>query len=640
MKFFKSREKEVTNRTNALKTRAESSPSESKSTPVPTVTPATTTKKAIASPDTETGTVKRSYDLDTLIKKITSISADYNQVRTQLQNQLFNELDEQQQTKQTVQQTIVKTNQQMAATSKTITKLKQLDSDELEAQLAAKQKAIANLTRSQPLFTDNLTALADKLKVISDRQAGLKTKQDKLSGNRDEIVAKLHAEEDPLKILSLAEAYRERLEKIEKQSKQLDEQQSQADDEASQLNVQVQQTNEELTELNKSLKVATDEQQTIEKQLSVEQSQQKHQLSQGEQQLETLTQTKTRATAQLAHLTKQIEHNKRQLANWFGTTHQVLPLPMDEHHQYAVALEAFLPDHPVALAQTAQRLLDLGANRVGLYSELFDINLSNEIDLWASENELDRDQLTIINPLYQIQNQGSLTGEPVKLPQNIAHKEWDPALQVSNVVLNDNSGQLQVKYRPENPELIGEISYITGDHLTKRSFFNSHGLLSANALFTADGSLEQEQYYRKDGLVGLTIAYKDGQQAGVALFDGAGIQTNTFINTESMITWWMRHYYPQDCALIGHIDNDNYNRFVQQNHLAAVPFVAASSLNSEQLNYYLQQPDQQRFIVADYQTAQSLIQHADSNLELGYLNSVYLPTQIAGPNLTTGFLEN
>lgn len=641
LKFFKSREKEVTNSTNALKTRVEPSQTQPTSTTKTTYPTAEPAKKALSKQTATTEvTVKRSYDLDTLIKKITSISSDYNQVRTQLQNQLFTELDEQQQTKENVQQTIAKTNQQIEATTKTVDELKQVDSAELEAQLHDKQKSIENLARSQPLFNKNLATLADKLKVVAKQQANLKTKQDKLTHNREEIVTKLHAEQDPLKILSLAEAYRERLETIEKQTKQLAEQQSQADAEAVKLNVQVQQTNEELTQLNDSLKTAANEQTAIEKKLAAKQTQQKQKLSHGEQQLETLTQTKERATTQLAHLTKQIEHNKRQLANWFGTTHQVLPLPMDDQHQYAVALDAFLPEHPVALVQTVQRLLDLGAGQVNLYSELFDINLPSEIDLWASENSLDREQLNIINPLFQIQNQGNLTGEPVKLPQNIAHKEWDPAEQVSNVVLEDNSGRLQVKYRPENPELIGEISYITGDQVTKRSFFNTHGLLSANALFNADGSLEQEQYYRKDGLVGLTIDYQGGQQAGVALFDAAGIQTNTFINTESMIKWWMQHHFPQNCALVGHIDSDAYNRFVQQNQLAAVPFVAESSLNSDQLNYYLQQQNQQRFIVADYQTAQSLIQHTNNNLELGYLNSVYLPSQITGPNLKTGFLEN
>jgi len=641
LKFFKSREKEVTNSTNALKTRVAPSQAQPTSTSKTTYPTAEPTKKVIAKqPTTEEVTVKRSYDLDTLIKRITSISSDYNQVRTQLQNQLFTELDEQQQTKLNVQKTIAKTNQQIEATTKTVDELKALDSADLESQLAEKQKEIANLTRSQPLFDKNLTALADKLKVIAKQQSSLQAKQDKLTHNREKIVTKLHAEQDPLKILSLAEAYRERLETIEKQTKQLAEQQSQADAEAAKLNIQVQQTNEELTQLNDSLKIANNEQKAIEKKLSTKQTQQKQQLSHGEQQLQTLTQTKERATAQLTHLTKQIEHNKRQLANWFGTTHQVLPLPMDDQHQYAVALDAFLPDHPVALVQTVQRLLDLGAGQVGLYSELFDINLPAEIDLWASENGLDRSKLELINPLYQIQNQGNLSGEPVKLPQNIAHKDWDPKLQVSNVVLTDNSGSLQVKYRPENPELIGEISYITGNHVTKRSFFNSHGLLSANALFAADGSLKQEQYYRKDGLVGLTVDYQAGQQAGVALFDGAGIQTNTFINTETMITWWMQNHFRQSCALVGHIDSKAYNHFVQQNQLAAVPYVAEGSLNSEQLSYYLQQQNQHRFIVADYQTAQSLIQHTNNNLELGYLNSVYLPSQITGPNLKTGFLED
>ncbi|BDZ29824.1 hypothetical protein RA086_01430 [Lactiplantibacillus sp. WILCCON 0030] len=636
MKFFKSREKEVTNDTNALKVQAKSSPQVKSTTmPKPTVT-AATTKPVEKKPAT---TPTSSYDLNTLIKKITTITADYNQVRTQLQSQLFTELDEQRQTKTKVQQTIVTTNQALEATTTKLAELKKLDSVELEAQLKKDQTSITSLNQSQLQLKQTLSTLADQLKVITARQKSLQAAKDKLTKSRDEIVTKLHAEADPLKILSLAEAYRERLENLEKQTKQLAEQQSQADAEAVKLNVRSHEAETDLRELNEQLKHAQSAQTATEKQLSTEQRDQKKQLASQEQQLNQLKQTKQRSTEQLAQLTKQIEHNERQLANWFGTVHRVLPLPVDEHHQYAVALDAFLPKHPVALVQTVQRLLSMGANRVGLYSELFDINLSSEIDLWANENGLDRDHLTIINPLYQIQNQGNLTGEPVKLPQNIAKKQWDPAQQILNVILSDNSGQLQVKYRLENPELIGEISYITGNQLTKRSFFDSHGLLSANALFNADGSLAQEQYYRRDGLVGLTIDYQGGQQAGVALFDGAGIQTNTFINTESMIAWWMHHYFPQGCALVGHIASDNYNQFVHDNHITAVPFVSEDFLTSEQLHDYLQQPNQQQFIVANYQTAQALIQNTANNLELGYLNSVYLPSQIAGPMLDSNSLE-
>jgi len=134
LKFFKSREKEVTNSTNALKTRVTPSQTQPTSTSKTTYPTAEPTKKVISKqPTTEEVTVKRSYDLDTLIKRITSISSDYNQVRTQLQNQLFTELDEQQQTKLNVQKTIAKTNQQIEATTKTVDELKALDSADLES---------------------------------------------------------------------------------------------------------------------------------------------------------------------------------------------------------------------------------------------------------------------------------------------------------------------------------------------------------------------------------------------------------------------------------------------------------------------------------------------------------------------------
>jgi len=623
MKFFKSRHKQSSNnpQTADAATTVANQAAEFQS-------PAAIDAAPIISPAAASMKLDR-YDLHTLVKKISTITTDYNQTRAQLQAQLFAELEEQRETRRTVKQDLAQTNHRIDDLNQQLAKA--LDNTDLTQQVASADEQLQTLQAQIDNQQVTLKTLTAQLVEQTKKQRALANQQQHLTTTRQRIVQTLHAEQDPLKLLASVETYRTQLEQLAGQLQQVSAQQTATRAQQTQLTTATNVNKQQLQQLKKQLAAAQATKMAAKQAIQLRAGQQSQQLADLATQLDQLTANQQRATAHLAKLNTHIKLAKQQLLDWFGTTHQVRQLNTDNEHHYVVALDSFLPQQPDALVQTVTRLLAAGASTVGLYSALFDINLVAELEVWADQNQLDQQQLTIINPLYQLQNQGIATGERVQLPTNIADQQWDAANHVRTVTLTDNHGQLKVDYQTDDDTRIKAISYLTNGHLIKRSFFNQHGLLAANALFDADGALTQEQYYRLDGLVSLIVDYQAGQQVNVKLFNSSGIQTNTFTNTATFTTWWLAHYLPQPCAMVGLLENDTYQQLMQQPQIKAVPFISATYTHSAQLTTYLQQTTQTQFIVANYQTAQVVIQNSPGNLELLYLNPVYLPAQIDNP---------
>jgi len=623
MKIFKSRRKLADHNSKPTNTATAGPTLETDFQPSTAIDPAPIIPPAVASINLD------HYDLHTLVTKISTITTDYNQTRAQLQAQLFAELEEQRETRQTIEQDLAQTNTRIDDLNQQLAKA--LDNTDLTQQVTAADEQLTTLQAQIDRQQTTFKALTDQLVTQTKKQHSLASQQQQLTMTRQSIVQTLHAEQDPLKLLATAEAYRTRLEQLAGQLQQVKAQQTANNAQKTQLTTAVNVNKTQLQQLKQQLKAAQATKMAAKQAIQLRAGQQSQQLAALAAQLDQLTISQQRATVRLTKLNAQIKLAKQQLLDWFGTTHQVRQLNTDNDHHYVVALDSFLPQQPDALVQTVTRLLAAGAKTVGLYSALFDINLVAELKAWADQNHIDWQRLTIINPLYQLQNQGVVSGEPVELPTNIADQQWDATQHVRTVTLTDNRGQLNVAYQADDETQIKAISYLNDGHLVKRSFFNQHGLLAANALFDADGTLTQEQYYRLDGLVSLIIDYQAGQQVNVKLFNSSGIQTNTFTNTDAFTTWWLTHYLPQPCAMVGLLESNNYQQLMQLPQLKAVPFISAAYTHNAQLTTYLQQTTQTQFIVANYQTAQVVIQNSPGNLDLLYLNPVYLPAQIDNP---------
>lgn len=568
------------------------------------------------------------YDINVLINKITTITADYNRVRAEIQTRLLTELDDDRQTHLTAEQRLVELAAQTKDTQRALTTSQQIDTPALKQELAALTTTVAALQTTVNTAEHGEAKYSAQLTHLQVKQQQLATAIEQCQNDRQTIVQTLHSEVDPLKILDLAEAYREQLMTTAQKTLGLSQQQTRLASEEATLTAQKSAHTIQLTQVKTQLSQALSQQQLLTTKLSNLHTQQTRQFKQQLQHYDRLTQ---QTQAQLVKLTQSISQKESQLTAWFGNTHLVSPLTIDQQHHYAISLDAFLPNQPQALVQTVQRLLNLGTEKIGLYSALFDINLPAEIEAWAGQNGIDQRRLTLINPLFQIQNQGVPIKHKVTLPENIAAKHWDESHQVLSLTLTDNSGDLKVSYQSNDSDSIREISYFNAQKLTKRSFYNQRGLLAANALFDAQGQLAQEQYYRNDGLVGLLINYQQSQQTEVQLFDSFGIQTNSFTNTEQLTTWWIKHYFPTDCALIGHIENTTYTHLIGQTNLEAVPYITEANLSASRIGKRLASAAPTRFIVANHKAAQALIQTATQNLELLSLNAVYLPFEISGP---------
>ncbi|MFD1485403.1 hypothetical protein ACFQ5J_09195 [Lacticaseibacillus baoqingensis] len=571
--------------------------------------------------------------LESLMGQIARIADQYNTTRQALQNQLFAQRDKQQRELTDQEALLEKTQKTVAEATEQLTQLRAADTQDLETKLSEVDSYIEEAQKKVHHQGAIIGDLSQQLKASQQQQDELTKKHDALAKTQTDIVAKLHAEADPLKLLTLAESYRTKLEDLKQQDHDVATQQAKLADAHQQLTANKAQEDQQLAKLNAEIKRLNERKDDVTQQIKTTQSKQKKAVADLEKKLADAKHHLTQTQNRIQELNAQLSTSATQLIAWFGTAHQLLPLPMDETHHYILDLDAFLPKHADELAQIAQRLAQADDQKVGLFSTYFDINLAQEIHTWAAQNGLHDDQVEIINPLYQLQTLGKATAKPVALPQNIASKTWSDDHRILNVTLNDNDWQLRIHYNTAKNEQIAQIDYVMNDKMTKRSYFNTEGLLSANALFDPDGFLHKEEYFRRDGLVALIVNYRQGSQIGLELYNAAGILTNNFANTDDLTTWWLQHHYPQQSGLIGRLDNEKYRTLTKKHRLASVPFVSAEMLQNQDLVADLSASATSTYIVANHRVADSMIQLVDQDLQLLQLNAAFLPAQISSPKL-------
>ncbi|MFD1392152.1 hypothetical protein ACFQ3L_00920 [Lacticaseibacillus jixianensis] len=553
---------------------------------------------------------------------LTRLTKEYNKARTRLQTNLF--------AKQS------KLNSELAAEQKALAAL-----DDAKP---GKEKALKQLQASDDsAFTDKMTALngkAAKLAAsIKEQQAALSQVEDgiaetkqavaelkqqstRLDDNEQAISEKLHAETDPMKLVDLADANRQKLSEIQLQREKIAKQT--ADHEAKLTDLkQAQKTQTTaLEDLESQQGAIKDEIASLKHNAELAKTDQTKQIKALEAALKANAEDRAKAQTRIAALEDQLEMLGAQIQQWLGTAHQVAALST-KAGKFVIALDSFLPAHADTVVAVTKRLLAAGVPSVGVYSSFFDINLAGEMEAWAYQNGIEQDRIEIVNALYALQSNTDKPGKPVTLPKDIKASSFDQETWVQTVELADGSWTLEVKYQPADEDTIQEIGYVQNGTLTKRSFFNQDGILSANANFV-NGMIQSEEYFRQDGIMVLRVTYDQGKQLAIEMFDEAGLLQRTFPDTEALSNWWLKTNFPDDARLIGSLGDDHFSAMVQATGIQALPYVAAEHTAFAPLTGTA-------FIAQSQANVRALSAAAGKDIQVLLLDRQNLPLSLATP---------
>ncbi|KRL67196.1 hypothetical protein FC27_GL002043 [Companilactobacillus versmoldensis DSM 14857 = KCTC 3814] len=154
----------------------------------------------------------------------------------------------------------------------------------------------------------------------------------------------------------------------------------------------------------------------------------------------------------------------------------------------------------------------------------------------------------VINLFADLQKSDEPTDKRVKIPES---NDWVTRtdIKTQNTLIYDHSGNLMMTVEHLN-EKINRINYFKNSKIVKTNIYNPDGILSSTQIFNKDQKLGEENFFRTDGSIVITINYESGVANDFQVFDGSGLLTQDFDKKEELITWWINSLYEGKSDLV------------------------------------------------------------------------------------------
>lgn len=556
-------------------------------------------------------------------QRLAAVAQDYNASREVLQRLLFTQ-------QETVQQQVTDLTQQLATSQENSVQISK-NLNNLKAEVEAEGEAAISELREQqkPLrvaeheqqdqiggVLANVNELGHELKVLAQRQ-------EKLQADEAAISETFKNETDPMKIVELADKYRQSIDENKQKLDKTVQMIGQINEKRNRLKQQLKDLRSQLMENQKQL-------QDYERQQEAVQAEAATANESRNQQIETLSEQLTDAESQTAQLQRELGEQNDKLAqinadirDWLSVPVPVNGLMMDTDTEVIFDMDSFTADQLPVVKQAAQLLLRRGVKQLGLFTATFAIDLSEHLAKWADALGIDSDRLKIHSPLYDLQHEGDLSAK-VSLPSDPVDDTWNDDRSVRTLTLADQ-WEVKVRYYNDDATNIAYIGYYKAGQLTEESTVNAAGVLAANRFYQEDGKLDRDEYYRQNGLGVLTVHYSDDKLSQIEVLNPAGMQVQAFGDLDGFNQWWLANEFQNTGLLVGAIENDDYRQLagVVQGSVAGV--VTQAAVAADQLVAWADAFSEQQYFAENYETELKLIERLDRSVNVSLIDQRNMP---------------
>ncbi len=187
--------------------------------------------------------------------------------------------------------------------------------------------------------------------------------------------------------------------------------------------------------------------------------------------------------------------------------------------------------------------------QVTLVTSFFNNQFASIVDGYTKSMNIERPD--VVNLFDNLQQSENPTDKRVSIPER---EDWVSRTDVKtqNTLIYDQSGVLlmTVEYFDDN---ISRINYFKNSKIIKTNSYNADGILSSTQSFNKDQKLDEENFFRTDGSIVVTINYESGVANDFQVFDESGLLTQDFDKKEELITWWISTLYAgqDDIVFVG-----------------------------------------------------------------------------------------
>lgn len=253
---------------------------------------------------------------------------------------------------------------------------------------------------------------------------------------------------------------------------------------------------------------------------------------------------------QIKNVTDNINYVDKYIKDVFHAAYLVREVFLEPQKQYLVLSDSIDKEQQETDLFDIVHYLETKMHiKVTLVTSFFNNQFGDIVDGYTKSMNIERpDEVNLFTDMQQSDNPST---KPVEIPES---NNWVTRTDVKtqNTLIYDQSGNLlmTVEYLDDK---INRIKYFKNSKIVKTNIYNEDGILSSTQIFNKDQKLGEENFFRTDGSIVITITYESGVANDFQVFDGSGLLTQDFDKKEELVTWWINKLYADqdDIVFVG-----------------------------------------------------------------------------------------
>lgn len=503
-------------------------------------------------------------------EQMDQLSHHYAQLRNDLKTNLFSEKDAHETKKETLDNYLGTLKRDQKESNEKLADVKAQNDDAETERLAgvhADQKEQVALLDN---FKSQQQELSDK---ISDNQSKLSNAKDELTKNEQaeaNMSSSIKEEKDLQKMMVLMEEQKKSIDKLYKEREDI---QATIDDikaTIDSLQTELDEANKNINDTSSNIDMLKSKANQIEDKIKNDRNYRIETKAGLERHLQSLADEREKIESELEEVNGNIDYLEKYIKDVFHSAYLVRDVYLDKDKDYYVTADAFETESQQRDVFDMIQFLEAKLQKpVTLVSSFYNNHLNELVDHNAKVAKVHIPN--VVSLFDQLQASPNPTDKTVTIPENDG---WVTRTDVKShdTVIYDQSNTLlmTVEYDNTNDDKkIDRINYYKNEQVVKANIYNAAGQLSSVQNFNKEKVLTEQNFYRTDGSIVLTIIFEDNKPTSYQLFDKNGLLEHDFNSKAELITWWLESISPdtQNAIFVGSTDDQLYQLIIKEDKL-------------------------------------------------------------------------
>lgn len=479
-----------------------------------------------------------------------NLSHEYAQLRGKLKLNLFSERDDYQGKLNKLNKQLRDLQDNEAAVQENIDKNKNEDDGKERERLAGIRADQKHQNELLYKYKEQQKKLAENIEKSDKKRDKKQAELNKNQKEETDLSAAIKNETDLQKMMALMEKQKSQIDKIYKRRESINDDLKELQTKLGNDKKDLNDVNVNINEISSNIALLKTQINQVEQGIKNAQEQRVRTLNQLDASSKSNTNDIKGLKIQIKNITDNINYVDKYIKDVFHAAYLVREVFLEPTKDYLILSDSIDKQQQETDFFDIVHYLENKLNKkVTLVTSFYNNHFDSILDGYTKSMNIERPD--VINLFDNLQESDNPSDKPVSIPES---NNWVTRTDVKtqNTLIYDQSGNLMmtVEYFEDQ---INRINYFKNSKIVKTNVYNTDGILSSTQIFNKDQKLGEENFYRTDGSIVITITYESGVANDFQVFDGSGLLTEDFDKKEELVSWWINSLYEgkEDIVFVG-----------------------------------------------------------------------------------------